>query len=419
MVHANILIALALVFSFFMAFGVGANDVANAMGTSVGAKVLTLFQAVIIATIFEVAGAMLASGEVSDTIRSQIVNVHLFGDNPMIFVYGMLASLLSAGTWLAFATYFGWPVSTTHSIIGAIIGFSAIGVGLHAVNWMTVVNIFLSWVVTPVIAGLLAYSLFISVYKLILNAADPLRNAKRYLPFYVFFASVVILLFTLFSELKPLNLPVTKLTIAGISFFISLGFALLSLFFLSRVNTLLSSNRKLLSANLEKAFGLLTVFTACSLAFAHGSNDVANAIGPLAAIINVVNHNGSMHYLGESLVWIPLFGAVGIVMGLATCGYRVIATVGSDITLLTPSRAFAAQLATASTVIAASSFGLPVSTTQTLVGAVLGVGFARGISSVNLGVIGNIFISWVITLPAGALMSILFFYLIQFVAEHF
>jgi len=413
MPQADILILLAIIFGFFMAWGVGANDVANAMGTSVGANVLTVFQALLIATVFEVAGALLASDAVSTTIRSQIVNITLFNNMPTLFVYGMLASLLSAGTWLAVATYFGWPVSTTHSIIGAIIGFSSIGVGFDAVKWGIVINIFLSWVATPIIAGLIACGLFVSVYKLILNTNDPLRNAKRYLPIYIFLAGFIMSSVTLNNGLKPLHLGLTQQQILLLSSVIALTIALFSILLLSRIDSPQISDRKLTTVNLEKAFGLLTVFTACGLAFAHGANDVANAIGPLAAIISVVQHNGSMAHLNDHLHWIPLFGALGIVTGLATYGYRVIATVGSDITLLTPSRAFAAQLATAGTVVMASSIGLPVSTTQTLVGAVLGVGFSRGISAINFRVIGNIFMSWIITLPAGALMSIAFFYIIR------
>lgn len=416
MPHASLLLSLAVIFGLFMAWGVGANDVANAMGTSVGAKVLTIMQALIVAAIFEVAGALLASGEVSETIRSQIIDVNLLAHSPETFVYGMLAALLSAGTWLALATYFSWPVSTTHSIIGAIIGFGTVVLGVDAVNWNIVTNIFLSWIITPIIAGFIAYFLFLSVYKLILNAQDPLRNAKYYLPIYVFFATLTITSITLASGLKHLGLHLTAAQKIAISPVISLFFTLISTIFLSRAqpSSNLLKDRKELSSNLEKAFGILTIFTACSLAFAHGSNDVANAIGPVAAIINIVHYNGAMSHIGDTLVWIPLFGAIGIVLGLATCGYRVITTIGSDITLLTPSRAFAAQLATASTVVVASSLGLPVSTTQTLVGAVLGVGFARGIGAVNMGVIRNIFMSWIITLPAGALMAITFFYLIKF-----
>ncbi|MCH9769486.1 MAG: inorganic phosphate transporter [Gammaproteobacteria bacterium] len=418
--HGTLYIVLAVVFGFFMAWGVGANDVANAMGTSVGSKAVTIFQAIIIAAIFEAAGSLLAGGSVTDTIRSKIIDVAMFSHNPHLLIYGMLASLLAAGTWLIIATYFGWPVSTTHSIVGAVIGFGVVVLGVNSIYWSQVVDITLSWIVTPVIAGVVAYFLFRSVQIFIFNSRHPIISAKRIVPFYIFLVALVISLVTLLSGFKHLGFHLTYVSCVLWSSAISLIIALIGFFWL-RILPIGEDHQEHYQMNikkLEKIFGVLMLFTACAMAFAHGSNDVANAIGPLAAIYGIVMHGGSVLAKSRIPLWILGLGAGGIVLGLAMYGHKVIATVGSEITQLTPSRGFAAQLATASTVIVASGIGLPISTTQTLVGAVLGVGFARGMAALNLGVIRNIFMSWIITLPAGAIFSIIYFHLLRLVLGH-
>lgn len=413
--QGQLYILLAAVFGFFMAWGVGANDVANAMGTSVGSKALTITQAIIIAAIFEAAGALLAGGQVTNTIRSQIIDAQRLAGEPRILIDGMLASLLAAGTWLIIATRFGWPVSTTHSIVGAVIGFGVLSLGPSAIYWDNVVNIALSWVVTPIIAGVIAYLLFRSVQTFIFNTDDPIRSAKFWVPVYIFLVAMVISLVTLLSGLKHLGLNLTKLDSVGLSALFSAAIAILGSLFLTQV-TIKNNVHKTGHVNfsaLEKIFGVLMMFTACAMAFAHGSNDVANAIGPLAAVVGIVKSGGMVLAKSPIPLWIMVLGAIGIVLGLATYGYKVIATIGTNITQLTPSRGFAAQLATASTVVISSGFGLPISTTQTLVGAVLGVGFARGIGALNLSVVRNIFMSWIITLPAGAIFSILYFHILK------
>lgn len=415
MEHAQTFLILACLFGFFMAWGVGANDVANAMGTSVGAGALTIKQAVIVAAIFELAGSMLAGGQVTDTIRSSIIDVSALADQPELLVYGMLAALLAAGTWLLFASYKGWPVSTTHSIIGAIIGFGVIAIGPQAIHWEQCSAIAMSWIATPIISGLLAYGIFVSIQTLILNSETPLENAKRYIPVYVFFSALIIALVTLKKGLKHLGL---DLTLADSVLYAVLFSAVImagSAFLLRKIKSKNSVDPRFDFKNVEKAFGLLMIFTASTMAFAHGSNDVANAIGPIAAVVGIIKSGGNILQQSALPIWILGLGGAGIIIGLATYGYKVIATIGNHITELTPSRGFAAQLATASTVVIATGTGLPVSTSQTLVGAVLGVGFARGISALNLQVIRNIFMSWIITLPAGAALSVVFFYLFKFI----
>lgn len=407
------LILLAAAFAFFMAWGIGANDVANAMGTSVGSKALTIKQAIIVAMIFEFAGAYLAGGEVTSTIRKGIIDSAYFVDAPELLVFGMIGSLLAAGVWLLIASYLGWPVSTTHSIIGAIVGFAAVGVSPDAVEWMKVLGIVGSWVVTPMIAGLLAYFIFISAQKLIFDQENPLDMAKRYVPFYMGLTGFVIALVTITKGLKHVGLRFTTaeglllaLAVAVVVFFIGK-------IMIGRLKFDPSADRDMHYTNVEKVFAVLMVVTACAMAFAHGSNDVANAIGPLAAVVSIVQSGGEISSKAQLAWWVLPVGAVGIVLGLAMLGKRVIATIGNGITHLTPSRGFAAELAAASTVVIASGTGLPISTTQTLVGAVLGVGMARGIAALNLGVVRNIVVSWVVTLPAGAIMSIIFFYIIK------
>ncbi|WP_320824259.1 inorganic phosphate transporter [Reinekea sp.] len=411
--YGQLLIVLACIFGFLMAWGVGANDVANAMGTSVGSKALTIKQAIFIAMIFEFAGAYLAGGAVTGTIRKGIIDPVLLTDSPELLVYGMLSSLLAAGIWLAVASWRGWPVSTTHSIVGAIVGFAAVGIGVDAVQWSKVMSIVSSWVVSPLISGIFAYLIFKSVSRLILNTDDPFANAKRYVPIYMFFVGFMIAMVTLLKGLSHVGLSLTFLESAGLATVAGLLVMGLGAILLTRVKVDAAADKQFRFASVEKVFAILMIFTACAMAFAHGSNDVANAIGPLAAVVSVIANNGEILAKSALPGWILILGGAGIVIGLATYGYKVMGTIGKKITELTPSRGFAAEMAAATTVVIASGTGLPVSTTHTLVGAVLGVGLARGISALNLRVIGHIATSWVITLPAGAMLSILFFFIFK------
>lgn len=411
--YGLILVIIAAVFGFMMAYGVGANDVANAMGTSVGSKALTIKQAIFIAAIFEFAGAYLAGGSVTSTIRGGITDASFFVDTPELMAYGMIAALLAAATWLIVASYFGWPVSTTHSIVGAIIGFAAVGVGMEAVHWDKVGGIVGSWIVTPMLAGVLAYMFFMSAQRLIFDTDNPLANAKKYVPFYMAFAAFVMTLVTVQKGLKHVGLHISTAEGYYISLAIALVIGVLGKVVISKLKFDPAADKKMQFNNVERIFGVLMITTACCMAFAHGSNDVANAIGPLAAVVSVVSSGGEIASKAQLAWWILPLGAVGIVIGLATLGARVIKTVGTAITHLTPSRGFAAELSAASTVVIASGAGLPISTTQTLVGAVLGVGLARGIAALNLGVVRNIFISWIITLPVGAGLAIIFFYILK------
>ena len=412
--YGSILLIMAMAFGFFMAWGVGANDVANAMGTSVGARAITIKQAVIIAMVFEFAGAYLAGGEVTSTIRKGIVDPSLMSETPELLIYGMMASLLAAGIWLLFATMMGWPVSTTHTIVGAIVGFASVGISVNAVNWSRVGEIVSSWVVSPIMAGTLSFLLYMSVRKFIFGSNDPFAAAKRYVPVYILMVGFVISMVTLVKGLKHVGFDIKfneALMYAGL---VALGLAGIGILALTRIKRMTNSRQHNL-VNVEKIFGVLMIFTACSMAFAHGSNDVSNAIGPLAAINGIIQSGGIVGQRSPLPGWILLLGGAGIVTGLALYGYKVIATIGTQITALTPSSGFAAELAAATTVVLASAYSLPVSTTHTLVGGVLGVGLARGINALNLRIVGTIFVSWAVTLPAGAFLSIIFFYLLKWI----
>jgi PiT family inorganic phosphate transporter len=412
-VYGTAMVVMAIIFGLFMTWGVGANDLANAMGTSVGAGAVTVKKAIGIAIIFEFLGAVLAGGHVTETIRKGIIDPTPIISHPEILVFGMLASLLAAAVWLMIASAKGWPVSTTHSIVGAIVGFAIVGIGPEAVRWDKIINVVVSWVISPAVGGAISFILVISTRKLILDTETPLENAKKYAPFYVFLVGFIISLVTMFKGLKQLKL---DLSIGG-SIFVAICFGVLTGFigwlFIRKIKKHEDEDRVFQFASVEKVFTPMMLFTACSMAFAHGSNDVANGIGPLAAVVSIVGSGGEVLQKAPLPIWILLLGGAGIVLGLVTLGYRVMLTVGKKITELTPSRGFCAELAAASTVVIASRTGLPVSTTHILVGAVLGVGLARGLGALDLRVVLNIIISWIVTLPAGGIMAMFFYFTLK------
>jgi len=407
-----IYIGLAAAFGLFMAWGIGANDVANAMATSVGSKALTIKQAILVAAVFEFLGAVLAGGAVTSTIRKGIVDADSLSGSPELLIYGMLAALLAAGSWLLIASKNGWPVSTTHSIVGAIVGFAAVGIGVEAVMWGKVGTIVMSWVISPLTAGFIAYLIYLSVQKLILSQDDPLAKAKRYVPVYMFLAAFTITLVTILKGLKHVGLDLSIRDSYVMAVVIAVVIALIGAIFIRKIEPNRKAEKNQHFYTVERVFGVLMVITACGMAFAHGSNDVANAIGPLAAVIGTAT-TGEISSKSALPIWVLMLGGGGIVVGLATFGRHVIATVGKKITQLTPSRGFAAELAAATTIVIASGTGIPISTTHTLVGAVLGVGMARGIEAIDLRVVVRILVSWVVTIPAGAFLAIVFFFIFK------
>jgi phosphate/sulfate permease len=463
------LLILILVTGFYMAWNIGANDVANAMGTSVGSGALTLRRAVVIAAILEFSGAFFFGSHVSKTMQSGILNPEIFVNDPRILVYGMLASLASAGIWLQIASYYGWPVSTTHSIVGAIIGFGAVVGGYEAVYWEQVGFIITSWIFSPILGGVIAYYLFTLIRKKIFYSYDPVAAAKIYTPVMVFFV-ILVLAIVLVFEVRSFHLDLSLNEKIGVIILASLAGAGLGYLGVRRIPplatherlapvygsdvkaslekarkhlqkvqaatmgemqyniSLLSEEIKQLSTSIqerqevdsshseylkvEKIFSYLQIMSACMMAFAHGANDVANAIGPLSAAVAILT-TGLYAVEASIPMWALALGGLGIVIGLATWGWRVIETIGKKITELTPSRGFAAEFGAATTIVFASSLGMPISTTHTLVGAVLGVGFARGLEAVNLNTTRDILVSWVVTVPLGALIAVFLFYPIK------
>lgn len=463
-----ILTILVLLAGFYMAWNIGANDVSNAMGTSVGSGALTLFKAVIIAGILEFCGAFFLGGNVSKTLQDGIINPEMFAHNPKILLYGMLSSLIATAMWLQIASYFGWPVSTTHAIIGALLGFGAIVGGPAAVHWQEVGHIALSWVVSPALSGLFAFFIFSTLQRKVLFAMDPINATKKLIPILVFIVLFVFSLSVLFNGLGSfqVELSLGQILLIGsgvgaIGYCISLFtlkairiaqyqttspnishqvFSLnKALHHLKRVKVTSKGERREMVARIirdvedyteeiqeysnlfssssdykivEKMFASLQILSAAYVAFAHGANDVANAIGPVAAALEIIRKGGIS--LGAPVpYWLLGLGGAGIVIGLATWGWRVMETIGRKITELTPTRGFSAEFGAAITILIASKLGLPISTTHCIVGAVLGVGLARGISALNLRTLRDIVLSWIITIPSSAIVSILIFYLIR------
>ena len=404
----TLILIIAAFAGFFMAFGIGANDVANAMGTSVGSKAITFKQAVIIAAIFEFLGAYLAGGEVTSTIRKGIVDPNLYADNNNIFIIGMLSALMAAGTWLFIASRKGWPVSTTHSIVGAIVGFVVISLGFEAVSWSKVGTIASSWVLSPITAGTMSFLIFLSAKKFILDRPNPEQAAISLIPFYSFFVAVIIGLVTARKGLKHVGIPLTDNEVLMVTIGFGVAVSIITAILLN------FNAKKIKEYGVESAFAILMIVTASAMAFAHGSNDVANAIGPVSAIISVASE-GAIGSKAAVNSWVLLLGGIGIVFGLAMLGGKVIKTVGTKITTLTPSLGFSAEMAAASTVVAATYLGFPISTTHTLVGAVIGVGLAKGVSHIDLNSIGRIILSWLITIPVGASLTILFYVILRII----
>ncbi len=420
MLEAGVLLMIvAAVAGLYMAWAIGANDVANAMGTSVGSGALTLKQAVLVAAIFEFAGAVIAGASVTKTVRKGIIDPTVFEGTPELLVYGMIAALLAAAVWLSVASKFGWPVSTTHSIVGAIVGFSIVAAGMSSVAWPKVGKIVASWVTSPLLAGGTAFVMFTFLRKWVIAVDDPLTRTRRVAPVLVFFTTIIIALVTLWKGLKHLKLEFTGLQTAALAVAISLLAAGISVVLIRRIpdepepGELEGEGGGFRYKRVERVFAVLQIYTACAVAFAHGSNDVANSIGPMAAAVGTLQA-GAVQAKSAVPLWMLLAGGTGIVIGLATYGYKVMETVGTRITHLTPSRGYTAEFAAAVTIVIASRYGLPISTTHTLVGAVLGVGLARGLAATNMGVVGQIVLSWIVTLPAGAGLAVFFFYVLRF-----
>lgn len=404
----------------YMAWNIGANDVANSMADAVGSKALSIKQAVILAGVCEFAGAVLVGSHVTKTVRKGIVDPMVLANMPglrdgeaaALLVLGMTAALLCAAIWLNVASVFGMPVSTTHSIVGAVAGFGIVAAGVDAVNWTKMSQIVASWFISPIVGGVFAFFLFKFISKNILGRTRPARAAMIYTPYIVFLLTVVVCLATIYKGLKHVTGNIPWLT-DDVSLYISLGLAVLS-FFIAKLycSFRLKDKQELSIAKqldaVERVFVPLVIISSCAVAFAHGANDVANAIGPFAAIVDIVRTGDVAVSVGVPF-WILCLGGTGIVLGLATYGHRVMVTVGTKITEITPSRGVAADIAATATVLVCTRMSLPVSTTHTLVGAIMGIGLARGLGGIDRDVAKKIFSSWFITVPVAAILSMILF----------
>ncbi len=406
-----ILILIACAAGFYTAFGIGSNDGANSMAVAVGSRAIQAFRAVLLAAVCELAGSVLVGSHVSNTVRKGIIDVHAFVGAPQFLAYGMLCALLATAVWLHFASLLGMPVSTTHSVVGAIFGFGLLWAGAQNVQWGTMVKIVASWIISPIAGGIMAFTFFKLISRQILGRARPMRAALFGAPFWVFVTFAAVTLATILKGLKHLHLDISAkdallgsalvgLTAAGVA-------TVLVRRFVER-NGSLAYDEQLLAV--ERIFSPLVIITSCSVAFAHGANDVANAVGPLAAVVEIVQTHQVPHKVGIDL-WVLFLGGGGIAVGLVILGHRVIRTMGMNITDLTPSRGIAADIATCIAVLAFSRLGIPISTTHTSVGSIIGVGMARGITGINLRVINSIFISWIGTIPFTAGLTILFYWI--------
>lgn len=407
----TVLFLLILASGFYMAWNIGANDVANAMGTSVGSGALTLRQAIMIAAVLEFSGAFFLGSHVSETMQNGIINAEHFANDPKQLLLGMLSALIGTGVWLQIASYFGWPVSTTHSIVGAIVGFGLLIGGFDSVLWGNVFFIASSWVISPLLGGLVAYNIFQLIRTKIFYAPHPLQAAKTLMPYLVFAVFVLLTLLFLFNGLENLELHIGFLETALLCLITGLGAAIFTKIGIDRwlkdtpcTHLDEMDHTKEDFAIIERMFGWLQILSACLMAFAHGANDVANAIGPLSAALYILQ-TGTVALDTAIPSWALGLGGLGIVFGLAIWGWRVIETIGKKITELTPTRGFAAEISAAATIMLASRLGMPISTTHTLVGSVIGVGMARGIEALNIGMTRDIVASWIITIPAGAITA--------------
>ena len=399
---------LAVSSCIYMACNIGANDVANAMGTSVGSGSLTFKQAIYIAAIAEFAGAFFVGGHVSDTIRKGMLDPTIFSETPIILVYGMIAALLSAALWLNIASYLAWPVSTTHSIVGAVVGFGIMAGGMDAINWIKVWSVVMSWVVSPLMGGLVAFLLFRFLTNQVFRRRNPLLYAKRILPYMVFLVCVILANAMFYKGLKNLHLNFSFPEAMLYSFIVgAIGFFIAKPLSKKIPDVPRKEIHKQLEAT-ENIFKYLQITTAFYIAFAHGSNDVANAVGPLAAVFSILK-SGTVEMKVAMPTWILALGGGFIVFGLLVWGRRVMETIGKKITEITPSRGFCATFAAATVVLICSKMGLPVSTTHTLVGSVIGVGLARGLPTLNLGIVKEIVMSWLATVPFTALLAAILF----------
>jgi inorganic phosphate transporter, PiT family len=406
--YETYILVIGYIFGFYMTWNIGANDVANSMASAVGAKAITLKQAVFIAGILNVVGATFLGSHVTDTIRKGIVSTHILTD-PHLALIGALSALLAAALWVSFATWKSLPVSTTHSIVGAMIGFGIMAGGVSVINWTKLGGVVLSWVISPIFSMMISYLMLKIIIRFIISAKDSFNQALKLAPFFISLTCFVVVLSFLFKTPMGQNLALKTHSAVII--------AIVATVFLGYLGSLLVKHLvKGINKNqgAEEIFRKIQIGTSCYVALAQGANDVANAIGPLAVIYFLVK-TGTVAETIPVPTFLLLFGGVGIACGISMAGYRVMETLGTKITTLTNTRGFSVDFAAATTVLIASKMGLPVSTTHAAVGGVMGVGLARGLEAVNFRIVLKIMLYWVLTVPAAAITSMIIFWLLKLI----
>ena len=403
-----IILILAIVIGLYSAINIGANDVANSMATSVASGALTVKRAVMIAAVFDVLGAVLVGAHVANTIRKGLVDPAHFVDFPNLFMFGMLAAVAGSALWVNIATLLHLPVSTTHAIIGGVLGFGLVSVGASAINWTVVAYVVLSWILSPVFGGVISFVIFTIIKKYILSSSEPIKKTRRLGPYLVGIVFFVLTLAIIYKGLKNLHLDLQFLEATLISLLVGLAGFVGGSVLIRRYKEKDTDPY----SQVEQLASPLQVLAACFKAFSHGANDVANAIGPVAAIVVVLNTRQVAQNVSIP-IWLLLAGGVGIAVGAYTWGRGVMETVGKKITAITPTRGFSAEFGTAVTVLLCSRLGMPVSTTHVAVGNIIGVGLAGGISALNLAVIKKIFYAWVISVPAAGVFSVGLYFLFR------
>jgi len=394
--------------AFYMAWSIGSNDVANSMATAVGAKAITFKQAVIIAGVLSIVGAVFVGSHVTDTVRKGIVDVNSVNIGPQIMLIGFVASLLSAAIWVTFSTWKEMPVSTTHSIIGSLMGFGLIAGGFQVVMWEKVESVIASWVLSPLVGCIIAFIVFKIIVKTIFSKEYPVRSARIVGPIIFGFTALLIVSSLFLKTPFSKNYGFSDLDGILIAIIAAIIVVILGIFGLRKIKDKGPEDYQ----TVEGIFRKLQVGTSCYVAFAHGANDVANAIGPVASIVPLAQ-GIEIGSTVEVPTWLLLLGGLGIAIGCLTWGRRVMKTVGSRITSLTNTRGFSVDFGAATTVLVASKLGLPISTSHTVVGAVIGVGLARGLEAVDLSVIRKIIVSWLLTLPIAAITCIVIFFILR------
>lgn len=405
---ASFILIAAVLIGLYSAVNIGANDVANSMATSVASGALTIKRAVLVAGICNILGAVLVGSHVANTIRKGLIDPIQFSGRQTLFLFGMLAAVLGSALWVNIATYFKLPVSTTHSIIGGVVGFGLVSVGFAGINWTVVLFVVLSWIISPVFGGIIAFAIFSIIKKFILSSKEPIAQTRRIGPFFIGIVAFILSLAVIYKGLEHLHLDLPMLEAFLISLLVGAGGFLLGSFLLRRYKERDADPYY----QVEKMANPLQVLSASFQAFSHGANDVANAIGPVAAIVAVVQAQKVDMQVAIPL-WLLLMGGAGLAFGIYVWGHRVMETVGKRITSITPTRGFSAEFGTATTVLLCSRLGMPVSTTHVAVGNIIGVGLARGISAINLDVIKKIFSAWIISLPAAGLFSVAIYFILS------